>query len=336
MIKGCFLCKDGGRLPYVFRQKQVEQIQQRIEMCDEIINSENLEANRSFLQDVEVGFATWDIPQLTVEQIRTFLPNLKIIFYAAASVRYFAEPFMKCGVRILSAWKLMAIPVAQFTVSMITLANKGALQSLDIYRESGYQAARKPSVELYLGNYATKVGILGAGAIGSLVIQMLQEYGTNVMVYDPFLSEERAAELGVHTCSLEEIFTQCQTISNHIANNPQTVGMLNYDLFSRMGKWATFLNTGRGAQIVEADLIRALREEPGRCAILDVTDPEPVVPESDFLKMKNVFLFPHIAGIARNDVLMFSNFMIRQLDHYLCGEPFENCEVTLEMLKTMA
>ena len=76
--------------------------------------------------------------------------------------------------------------------------------------------------------------------------------------------------------SLEEIFQECQTISKHIANNPQTVGMLDYHLFSQMRPDAAFINTGRGAQVVETDLVRALKEEPGRFALLDVTWPEPV------------------------------------------------------------
>ena len=112
--------------------------------------------------------------------------------------------------------------------------------------------------------------------------------------------------------------------------------MLNYDLFSRMGDHASFINTGRGAQIVEPDLVRALKEKPGRSAYLDVTYPEPVAPDHEFLKMNCVFLFPHTAGYARDEVLMFSDFMIRQLDHYLAGEPFDSCEVTEPMLATMA
>ena len=67
-----------------------------------------------------------------------------------------------------------------------------------------------------------------------------------------------------------------------------------------------------------------------------MTYQEPVAPDHEFLKMKNVFLFPHTAGYARDEVLMFSDFMIRQLDHYLAGEPFDSCEVTEPMLATMA
>lgn len=335
-MKGCFLCEQGGRLPYVFGQGRMEQIRGKIEMCPEIICRENLEENREFLRETEVAFATWDTPQLSAEEIRKYFPNLKVIFYAAASIQYFGRPFLECGVKILSAWKVMAVPVAQFTVSLVVLANKGALRTLSLYREKGYGTARELPDRLYPGSYGTKVGILGAGAIGSLVIRMLREYDMDLMVYDPFLFPERAAELGAVPSSLEEIFSQCQTISNHIANNAQTVGILDYSLFSRMGEYSTFINTGRGAQVVEQDLIRALKEKPGRTAILDVTYPEPVAPDHEFLKMENVFLFPHTAGYARDEVLMFSDFMIRQLDHYINGEPFDSCEVTESMLATMA
>lgn len=335
-MKGCFLCQEGGRLPFVFGQGRMERIQKMLTVCPEIIHEGNLERNREFLADTEIIFSTWDTPALTEEQIRKYFPNVTILFYAAASVQYFARPFLNCGVRILSSWNIMAIPVAQFAVSLITLANKGALPSLALYREKGYSKAKYPTEKEYPGSYGTKVGILGAGAIGSLVIQMLQPYGVELMVYDPFLPLERAKELGIRLCSLEEIFTQCQTISNHIANNPQTVGMLDYALFSRMGENTAFINTGRGAQVVEEDLIRALQEKPNRTAYLDVTYPEPVSAGHAFLNMKNVFLFPHIAGYSRDEVLMFSDFMIRQLEHYLKGEPFDHCEITEEMLATMA
>ncbi len=335
-MKGCYLCEAGGRFSYVFGRGRTEEIARRIDVCPEIICRENLEKNKDFLSEVEVAFSAWDTPTFTEDEVRTYFPNLKILFYGAASVRYFAEPFMNAGVRVLSSWRIMAVPVAQFTVAQIVLANKGALRTLKMYKEQSYGIARDLPDKQYPGSYKTKVGILGAGAIGSLVIKMLKDYNVDVMVYDPFLSDERAAELGVEKYSLEEVFSECQTISNHIANNPQTVGMLDYSLFSRMGENATFINTGRGAQVVEADLIRALKEKPDRSAILDVTYPEPVKRDSEFLSMDNVFLFPHMAGYARDEVLMFSDFMIKQLDHYINNEEFDNCEVTKEMLATMA
>lgn len=85
MIKGCFLCKKGGRFPYVFGQGRMDRIRKRIQVCDEIICQENLEVNRDFLKDVEVAFSTWDTPEFTKEEIQEYFPNLKVLFYGAAS-----------------------------------------------------------------------------------------------------------------------------------------------------------------------------------------------------------------------------------------------------------
>lgn len=335
-MKGCFVCQSGGRLPYVYRDGREEQIRRKLEMPEEIITEKNLDQYRGFLRETEVIFCTWDMLSLTKEQIREYFPKLKVVFYGAASVQYFGRPFLESGVTIVSCWKTMARPVAQFTLAAIVMANKGALMTLRKYRSEGY-GCNELVHSVYPGTYGTKVGVLGAGAIGSLVVRGLKEMGVDVMVYDPFLSREKQLALGIdRTYSLEEVFSQCQTISNHLANNARTAGMLNGELFSKMGDTAALINTGRGAQVVEADLIQALREKPLRSAILDVTYPEPVPQDSPLLSMENVFLFPHVAGYARQEVLMFPDFLLEQLEHYQRGEPLTEGIVTLEMLETMA
>jgi phosphoglycerate dehydrogenase-like enzyme len=127
--------------------------------------------------------------------------------------------------------------------------------------------------------------------------------------------------MGVEKCTLERLFSECPVISNHLANNAQTRGLLDYQLFSRMGPYASFINTGCGAQVVEADLIRALKEEPGRCALLDVTDPEPPEQGHPFYSMDNVFLTPHIAGSMGNEVARMGAYMLEALNSYLSGNP---------------
>lgn len=335
-MRGCFVCQKNGRLPYVFREDRMERLRNELEMPDEIITEENLERHKEFLRRCEVIFCTWGMLELDERQIEDYFPSLKVIFYAAASVRYFAEPFLKRGVRIITCHRIMAVPVAQFTVASIVFANKGALMAMREYRKLNFAANRLPQNE-YPGTYGTKVGILGAGSIGSLVIRMLRSYPVSVMVYDPFVTDERREELGIDRLySLDEIFGSCQTVSCHIANNERTVGMLDYRLFSKMPPTGAFINTGRGAQVVEADLIRALKEEPLRTAILDVTYPEPPSRDSELFSLDNVFLFPHIAGSSRDEVLSFADFVTAQFFRYRAGQPFEDCEVTLEMLEIMA
>lgn len=188
----------------------------------------------------------------------------------------------------------------------------------------------------YKGNYGATVGIIGAGMIGSLVIKLLKEsYNLNVVVFDPFLSDERAMELGVTKTTLENLFAISQVTSNHLANNEQTKGMLNYSHFSSMPENAVFLNTGRGAQVVENDLVKTLKERDDITAILDVTDPEPPIEGHPFYSLKNCILTPHIAGSSGDEVCRMASYMLEEYLRYVNNE---KClyEVTAKMLETMA
>ena len=75
--------------------------------------------------DADCLFSTWGMPALAEEEIARFFPKLKAVFYAAGTVQGFARPFLNRGIRIFSAWGASAVPVAEFTVSQILLANKG-------------------------------------------------------------------------------------------------------------------------------------------------------------------------------------------------------------------
>ncbi len=284
--------------------------------------------------DAEYVFTTWGMPHFTCEEIRASLPCLKAVFYAAGSVQGFAREFLACGIRVFSAWGANAVPVAEYTVAQIVLANKGFFTVSNITSPAS-RAEAMARFGTYCGNYGCNIGIIGAGMIGKLVIRMLAAYHFHVKVFDPFLPAAAAEEMGVELCSLEEIFSTCQTVSNHLANNAQTVGILNYALFSRMGKNATFINTGRGAQVVEEDLVRALREEPQRVALLDVTWPEPPQEGHPFYEMPNVILTPHIAGSAGDEVHRMSAFMSEEYRRLVGGDAV-TYEVTEKMLATMA
>ncbi len=335
MIKAVFMSQGCNRelLDRVYAPESVKRIVQYAFIYPDLVEKENLEAHREGLKDVEVAFATWGMPPLSEAEIQDYLPNLKVVFYAAGSVQYFARPFLKRGIQVVSAWAANGVPVAEYTLAQILLANKGFFQNA-LQAKKDYSAAKRYS-ETFAGNYGVKVGILGAGMIGTKVIELLKPFHMEVLVYDPYLYDDRAEELGVRKASLPEIFSQCQTISNHIANLPATVGMLHGEHFDRMLPNATFINTGRGAQVVEEDLIKALKAVPTRTAILDVTDPEPPVQDSELYKMENVILTSHIAGSMGREVERMGSYMIEEFVRYIRGEELKY-NVTLEMLETMA
>lgn len=329
-----FVCDYPENVHNVYDSHTMAILNNALELPETIVSSETLEENRAILEPAEYLFSTWGMPALTEEQLAKYLPNLKAAFYSAGSVQHFARPFLKRGIRVFSAWAANAIPVAEYAVAQIILAGKGFYQGLRIQDKEGRQAGSDYN-RSFPCNYRTKVGILGAGMIGSHVCQLLKSYDLDVLVYDPFASDEKLAGLNAKRATLEEIFSECQTISCHIANLPTTKGMLKYEHFSRMKENATFINTGRGAQVVEADLIRALKEVPTRTALLDVTFPEPPEADSPFWTMQNVFLTPHIAGSMGKEVARMGSYMAEDFTRVLNREA-PKWEVTLKMLETMA
>ncbi|MBQ6550618.1 MAG: hydroxyacid dehydrogenase [Lachnospiraceae bacterium] len=287
------------------------------------------------LPKTEAVFSSWGMPALTEEQIAEKLPNLRYVFYAAGTVQAFARPFLAKGVRVFSAWAANAVPVAEFTLAEILLANKGFFQLDRRYRTEGFRNAAAYA-DHFEGNYHNKVGLLGAGMVGKKVIENLKPYDIAIDVFDPFLPDETAEALGVRKTSLEDIFENCPIISNHLANNKETVGMLDYRLFSLMSPYAVFINTGRNAQVVVPDLIRAMKEEPGRTALLDVTDPEEPLPAGHPLwSVPNVVITPHRAGSQRKEILRMGAYMMDEYRRVTEGRA-PLYEVSMDMLRTMA
>lgn len=333
-MKAIFLCEKPANIIQVFDRETVCAIGTIAELDERVYTKGDLLQNPERFADVEIAFSTWGMPELSEEDIKRCLPRLRCLFYGAGSVQTFARPFLACGVKVFSAWAANAVPVAEMTVAQMILANKGYFLTNRLFHSEGHRAA-KGAFRGCRGNYGETVGIIGAGMIGKLVIQMLKQYNLKVLVFDPFLPDERAAELGVEKCGLPELFERSFVVSNHLANNAQTVGMLNYDLFRRMRENAVFINTGRGAQVVEEDLVRILRERPDLTALLDVTYPEPPVEGHPFYTLPNCLLSPHIAGSAGDEVARMGEYMLAEYQAYRNGEPCRY-EVTEKMLETMA
>ena len=318
----------------VYDTATAETIASLFDLSPAVFTKEDVLADR--LTDVEVLFSTWGFPVMTDEEISTHLPNLKVVFYGAGSVQAFARPLIRNGVTVVSAWMANSVPVIEYTVAQIILANKGYFGSSRLCsRSAAHRGEATTHFHSFRGNYDTPVGLIGLGAIGAGVAQRLRDYRLKVYAYDPYCSAEKAAALGVELASLDFIFETCLTVSNHTPNIPATRGMLRYEHFSRMPKNGVFINTGRGAQVVEADLIRALTEEPARVAVLDVTDPEPPVEGHPFYELENVILTPHIAGSAGAECYRMGAYMLEEAQRYLNGEPLRYA-VTEKMLETMA
>lgn len=332
-MRAIFLSERVERIRWVYSNEMISLLEKDFNLDRTIYSKQYVLENAKDFQDVNFIFSTWCIPSFSEKEIKSFFPNLEAVFYAGGTVQNFARGFLNLGVKVFSAWVANAIPVMEFTVSQILLANKGFFQGLFRIRED-YQSA-KEFCSNYIGNYNSKIGILGDGAIGTLVIDELLRHHLDVYVYSITMTQEMAKERGVHLCSLKEIFSTCNVISNHLANNEKTVGIINRNLIFSMKDYTTFINTGRGAQIDEDALIECLENNDTITAVLDVTNPEPPLKNSKLYSLPNVIMSPHMAGSYGREVERMAEYMYQEAKRYVKKQK-TLYEVTLEMLNIMS
>lgn len=315
---------------YVYAMGRQDRLRDLVDLYPHVIDEKNFESHLPALAEAEVMFSTWNIPKLTILRYNQ-MPRLQAIFYAAGTVKSFATTALERGITVVSAWRMNAVPVAEFTLAQILLSMKGYFANSAAFtsRERFKSAPRGEGI------FEQTVALLGVGAIGRKVVELLRPFRLHVVVYDPFLSEQDATELGVEKVELEEAFERAIVVSNHIANIPATVGMLRGEHFRAMQHGATFINTGRGAQINEPELIEVLQERSDLFALLDVTFPEPPVDGSPLYTLPNVKLSTHIAGSIGNEVVRMADLVIEEFLCWQAGLPLAH-EVKMDMLERMA
>lgn len=334
-MNSIFLCNSSDSVGRVYANGHREKVAELTDLViGDVISCEDFAKHRDALAGVEVVFSTWGMPCLTADQL-AFLPRLKAVFYAAGSVRAFAKPLLDRDIVVVSGWQANAVPVAEYTLAQILLANKcffaNAAQCSTSHE--GRLHARKARIR---GNFGATVALLGAGAIGRKVIELLKPFTLRVVVWDPFLSEDHAARLGVAKVgTLGEAFAAGQVVSNHLANLPETVGMIREEHFRTMRQDATFINTGRGATVDEPGLVRVFAERTDLTALLDVTHPEPPTPDSPLFSLPNIFLTSHIAGSIGDEVVRMADFVIADFVAWRDGRQLKY-QVTPELFATMA
>lgn len=297
------------------------------------INRKNLAENADFLADCEIAFSTWGMPRFTKEEIANYMPKLKAVFYAAGTVQYFARPFLESGVKVFSAFAANAVPVAEYTFAQITLAAKGYFQAAKSYRILPVRSHMFANSST--GNFGCKVGLAGLGAIGKMVAEKLKALDVEVYACDPFVSEETAKELGVTLVDMETLFSECDIISNHLANKPELENIFNRNLFKKMKKYSTFINTGRGAQVAEYELAMSLLLHPSRTFVADVIKNETFPYVSPLFWCHNAILTPHIAGSTGREPQRMAYYMMEEMEKFSKGEA-TRYEVTLDSLERMA
>ncbi len=258
-------------------------------------------------------------------------PNLRLVLYSAGTVKGVATPEMwRRGVRITSAANVNGVPVAEFSLGLILMCFRDVWAQQHRFRTLGRAGWDGPPVVSY---YGSTVGIIGMGNVGKVLLDLLRPFQFKKLVYSFYPFEAEAAAAGAELVKIDELMSRADAVVLLAPNIPEYARMIDARRLALMRDGAFFINPARGALVDEPALIAELQR--GRLtACLDVTDPEPPVEGSPFYSLPNCILTPHVAGSTESECLRLGDQVVRELERFLAGKPFEN-EITEELLRVI-
>ncbi|MCP3763811.1 C-terminal binding protein [Domibacillus sp. A3M-37] len=177
----------------------------------------------------------------------------------------------------------------------------------------------KACVPIHRFNEQT-VGVLGFGRIPRRFIEKVKPLGFKTAAYDPFVSAEDMAAVGVQKMELDEIIRESDFLSVHVPLIDDTFHLINEERLNQMKRNAVIINTARGPIIDEKALADALEKGIIAGAALDVTEDEPVSIDSPLLKMDNVIITPHSAWYSEEAMIELRQKAAKNIVHVLSGE----------------
>ncbi len=308
-----------GMLEHLFTRSQL----QRLDTAGRILDLTPLSSfddprAAALLGEAEILIGHWGCPTLTGEVLAR-APRLGLFAYAAGTVKWqVTDAVWERSVVVTSAAAANAVPVAEYTVAAILLANKGVFLAREMQRD--------PSVRVSLdhtrvGNCGARVGIVGASFVGRLVIEALRATDLLVSVYDPYLSVDEAAEIGVTKVDeLDDLCSSVDLLSIHAPDVPATRGMVGAAQLALLHDGVTVLNTARPA-LVDQDALVAELTSGRLAAVLDVTEPDPLPVGHPLLMLPNAFVTPHVAGAMGNELRGLSELAVEEVERFAAGEP---------------
>jgi D-3-phosphoglycerate dehydrogenase len=223
------------------------------------------------------------------------------------------------GVFVCNVPALNADAVVEHTFSFMLALIKNLIETNESLISKGWGIRDKiwPSnSELY----GRSLGIIGLGLIGSKVSKIAKAFGMKVFAYDPYVSNDKARELGVNLVELSSLLKTSDIVTIHCALTENTRNLINKNNIKLMKNTSFLINCARGQIVNEDALIEALKEERIAGAALDVFQLEPLEPNNPLLSMKNVIVTPHIAGLTYNVRLKTMEILVDDILKTLNGE----------------
>jgi len=269
------------------------------------------------------------------DKVLAHAPNLKVIGRAGIGVDNVDIPAAsKKGVIVMNTPFGNSITTAEHAMAMMMAVARQIPEANASTHEGKWEKSRFMGVELT----AKTLGVIGAGNIGSIVIDRAQGLKMKVIAYDPFLSEERADQLGVKKVELDELLSKADFITLHVPLTDKTKNILSAEAIAKLKPGVRIVNCARGGLVDEAALAEALTSGRVAGAAFDVFAVEPAT-ESPLFNLPNVVVTPHLGAATTEAQENVALQVAEQMSDYLLTGAVSNAlnmpSVTAEEAKVM-
>lgn len=246
--------------------------------------------------------------------------NLKVIGRAGVGIdNVDVEAASKKGIIVMNAPSGNTISTAEHTMGLILALSRNIPQSSASLREKEWERKKFKGVELY----GKVLGIIGLGRIGTEVAKRAISFGMKVIAYDPFLSIDKAKEIGVELVDLKDLLSSADYITVHTPLTEETKHFIGDDEFKLMKFGVRLINCARGGIIDEAALKSAIDSGKVAGAALDVYEKEPPF-ESPLLLVDSVIATPHLGASTEEAQVNVAIDIAKQVRDALTGRGIRN------------
>lgn len=257
--------------------------------------------------------AAWEPPQ----DLATRFPNLEVLFSTGAGIDQFDFSIIP---ETLPVVRMVESGIVNGMVEYVTLAVLSLHRDWQTYRQQQqdglWQAHRVVPAS------TRRIGVLGLGVLGRAVLERLSSFGFSCAGWSRSQQQIEGVECHAGPDGLRAFLARTDILICLLPLTDSTRGILGQPLLDQLPGGAALINVGRGAHLVQDDLLRALDEGHISRAVLDVCEPEPLPQGHPFWTHPKVVLTPHIASMTQPDTA--APVLLANLRRHLAGEPLQD------------
>lgn len=221
------------------------------------------------------------------------------------------------GVVVVNSPEGNTIAAAEHTLAMMMAMSRYIPEANQSVKSGKWSRSSFTGVEVY----KKTLGVVGLGKIGAHVASVARAMGMKLLAYDPFISHERAEQLGCRLVELELLLQEADYITLHLPKTPETTHLINADSIAKMKPTARIINCARGGIIDEIALAEALKQGKIAGAALDVYEQEPLK-ESPLKELgKEIVMTPHLGASTEEAQVNVAIDVAEQIRDVLLGLP---------------